>query len=276
MHTKSSPGVFVILVIMALLFVFPFVYMIGGSLKTNQEALTSPATLFPSQPYILNYYEVGEVMDFPIMTWNSSVMTFGVTFLQILVSALAGYAFARIKFIGRDIIFVVFLAMLVVPFEILFVPLYLMMAKWGWINTFWALIIPSVGNPFAIFLFRQYFLTIPTELDEAMVVDGAGYLRIFWSLMLPLSGPAVASIFILTFLAEWSTLLKPMLFTTSEDMRTLQVGLQFLNRGGQVSTPTIAWLLAGITIVSIPAVIIFLILQRYFVASTARTGIAGR
>jgi multiple sugar transport system permease protein len=276
MHTKSSPGVFVILVIMALLFVFPFVYMIGGSLKTNQEALTSPATLFPSQPYILNYYEVGEVMDFPIMTWNSSVMTFGVTFLQILVSALAGYAFARIKFIGRDIIFVVFLAMLVVPFEILFVPLYLMMAKWGWINTFWALIIPSVGNPFAIFLFRQYFLTIPTELDEAMVVDGAGYLRIFWSLMLPLSGPAVASVFILTFLAEWSTLLKPMLFTTSEDMRTLQVGLQFLNRGGQVSTPTIAWLLAGITIVSIPAVIIFLILQRYFVASTARTGIAGR
>jgi multiple sugar transport system permease protein len=276
MQTKSSPGIFVVLVIMALLFVFPFVYMIGGSLKTNQEALTSPATLFPSQPYILNYYEVGQVIDFPIMTWNSSVMTFGVTFLQILVSALAGYAFARIKFIGRDIIFVVFLATLVVPFEILFVPLYLMLAKWGWINTFWALIIPSIGNPFAIFLFRQYFLTIPTELDEAMIMDGAGYLRIFWSLMLPLSGPAVASVFILTFLAEWSTLLKPMLFTTSENMRTLQVGLQFLNRGGQVSTPTIAWLLAGITIVSIPAVIMFLILQRYFVASIARTGIAGR
>jgi multiple sugar transport system permease protein len=276
MQTKSSPGIFVVLVIMALLFVFPFVYMIGGSLKTNQEALTSPATLFPSQPYILNYYEVGQVIDFPIMTWNSSVMTFGVTFLQILVSALAGYAFARIKFIGRDIIFVVFLATLVVPFEILFVPLYLMLAKWGWINTFWALIIPSVGNPFAIFLFRQYFLTIPTELDEAMIMDGAGYLRIFWSLMLPLSGPAVASVFILTFLAEWSTLLKPMLFTTSENMRTLQVGLQFLNRGAQVTTPTIAWLLAGITIVSIPAVIMFLILQRYFVASIARTGIAGR
>ena len=114
MQTKSSPGVFVVLVIMALLFVFPFVYMIGGSLKTNQEALTSPATLFPSQPYIYNYYEVAQVIDFPIMTWNSSVMTFGVTFLQILVSALAGYAFARIKFIGRDIVFVVFLGKRVV------------------------------------------------------------------------------------------------------------------------------------------------------------------
>ena len=209
------------------------------------------------------------------MTLNSSIMTFSVTFGQILVSALAGYAFARIKFVGRDLVFLIFLATLIVPFEVLFVPLYLMLSQWGWINTYWALIIPSLGNPFAIFMFRQFFITVPLELEEAMTLDGAGYLRIFWNLMLPLSGPAAASVFILTWLAEWSTLLKPMLFTTSDSMRTLQVGLQFLNRGSQVSAPTIAWLMAGITLASIPAVVMFLILQKRFVESIAATGLKG-
>lgn len=275
MRNKSNPFIFVILVVMALVFVFPFVYLIGGSLKSNQEALTSPATVIPSQPHFENYVDVTKVINLPLMTLNSSIMTFSVTFGQILVSALAGYAFARIKFIGRDLVFLVFLATLIVPFEVLFVPLYLMLAKWGWIDTYWALIIPSLGNPFAIFMFRQFFITVPQELEEAMTLDGAGYLRIFWNLMLPLSGPAAASVFILTWLGEWSTLLKPMLFTTSDTMRTLQVGLQFLNRGSQVSTPTIAWLMAGIALASVPAIVMFLILQKRFVESIAATGLKG-
>jgi len=275
MRSKSNPFIFLLLVVMALVFVFPFVYLIGGSLKSNQEALTSPASVFPSQLHIENFADVTKVINLPIMTLNSTIMTFSVTFGQILVSALAGFAFARIKFIGRDIIFLVFLATLIVPFEVLFVPLYLMLAKWGWINTYLALIIPSLGNPFAIFMFRQFFLTVPVELEEAMKLDGAGYLRIFWSLFLPLAGPAAASVFILTWLGEWSTLLKPMLFTTTDNMRTLQVGLQFLNRGSQVSTPTIAWLMAGIVLASIPAILMFLVLQRRFVESIAATGLKG-
>ena len=200
-------------------------------------------------------------------------MTFTVTFGQIVISALAGYAFARIKFVGRDLLFIIFLATLIVPFELLFVPLYIMIAKLGWINTYWALILPSLGNPFAIFIFRQFFLTVPTELEEASAIDGAGYLRTFFELMLPLSGPAIASVFILTWLAEWSTLLKPLLFTTSKEMYTLQVGLNFLNRGAQVTTPTIAWLLAGITLASLPAIGMFLVLQKRFVESIAQTGL---
>jgi multiple sugar transport system permease protein len=210
-----------------------------------------------------------------VQTFNSIVVTFAVTFGQIIVAALAGYAFARIRFIGRDPIFLLFLATLIVPFELIFVPLYLMLAKWGWINTYWALIIPSLGNPFAIFMFRQFFLSIPRELEEAMFMDGAGYLRIFWSLMLPLSGPPTVSIFILTWLAEWSGLLKPMLFTTEKNMWTLQVGLNFLNRGAQVSAPTIAYLMAGIVLASIPPIIMFIVLQRRFVESIAQTGLKG-
>ncbi|OGO57338.1 MAG: hypothetical protein A2V85_15750 [Chloroflexi bacterium RBG_16_72_14] len=265
----------ILLIILTVIFLFPFVYLIGGALKTNQEALTQPAAIFPSVPQWGNFAEAMKVIDIPRMTFNSLVMTFAVTFGQIIIAALAGYAFARLRFAGRDLVFVIFLATLIIPFELLFVPLYLMLAKLGWINTWWALIVPSLANPFAIFLFRQFFVTIPRELEESMYLDGAGYLRTFWSLMLPLAGPAVATVFILTWLAEWSGLLKPLVFTTSSEMWTLQVGLNFLNRGAQVSTPTIAYLMAGIVLASIPPIIMFLIFQRRFVASIAQTGLKG-
>jgi multiple sugar transport system permease protein len=277
MKTKNNLTTYIFLVILAFAFLFPFIYMIGGSLKTNDEALTQPARALPATPHFENFaavFTAGQI-DIPVQTFNSLVTTFAVTFGQILVAALAGYAFARIKFVGRDALFMIFLATLIVPFELLFVPLYLMLAKWGWINTYLALIIPSLGNPFAIFMFRQFFITVPKELEEAMVMDGAGYLRTFFSLMLPLSGPPTVSIFILTWLAEWSGLLKQMLFTTSKEMWTLQVGLSFLNRGAQVTTPTIAYLMAGIVLASIPPVAMFLILQRRFVESVAQTGLKG-
>ena len=277
MQSKQNWGTLAILIVMAALFLFPFFYLIGGALKTNDEALTKPANVFPAQPQWQNFAAVfteGQI-DIPRQTLNSLIMTFGVTFGQIVISALAGFAFARIRFVGRDLVFMIFLATLIVPFELIFVPLYIMLAKWQWINTYLALIVPSLANPFAIFMFRQFFLSVPKELEEAMVLDGGGYLRIFWSLMLPLSGPPTISIFILTWLAEWSGLLKPLLFTSSNEMWTLQVGLNFLNRGAQVTTPTIAWLMAGITLASIPPVVMFLLLQRRFVQSIAQTGLKG-
>ena len=274
---NKNIGTFISLTVLAILFIFPFIYLIGGALKTNTEALTQPAAIFGTQPHWENFIAVFNTgpMDLPLQTLNSCIMTFTVTFGQILMAALAGYAFARIQYVGRDLVFLIFLATLIVPFELLFVPLYLMLAQFGWINTYLALIIPSLGNPFAIFMFRQFFVSIPKELEEAMVMDGAGYLRVFWSLMLPLAAPPTVSIFILTWLAEWSTLLKPMLFTTSKDMWTLQVGLSFLNRGAQVTTPTIAYLMAGIVLASIPPIIMFLLMQRRFVQSVAQTGLKG-
>ncbi len=277
MPNKASVKTWILLIALAVMFLFPFAYLIGGALKTNDEALTQPNRIFSDQIHFENFSQVFQIsqLDIPKQTLNSAIMTFAVTFGQILIAALAGYAFARIRFLGRDPLFMIFLATLIVPFELLFVPLYIMLARWGWINTYLALIVPSLANPFAIFIFRQFFLTVPTELEEAMTMDGAGYLRIFWNLMLPLSVPAATTVFILTWLGEWSSLLKPMLFTTSPSMWTLQVGLSFLNRGAQVTTPTIAYLMAGIVLASIPPIIMFLLLQRRFVQSIAQTGLKG-
>jgi multiple sugar transport system permease protein len=151
-----------------------------------------------------------------------------------------------------------------------------MLSGWGdWLNTFKALIIPSLANPFAIFVFRQFFLTVPKELDEAAQIDGAGYYRTFWSVMLPLSGPAVATIFILTFLAEWSDLLKPLVFVSSADMYTLQQGLAVtLNRGANL-VPNVATMMAGVVLASIVPVVMFLVGQKYFVRSISSTGLKG-
>lgn len=277
MLIKRNLGATLTLVVLAIIFLFPFVYLTGGALKTNQEALTKPAQIFPEDPQWGNFSAIFQTSNFdiPVQTKNSLIVTFAVTLGQILTAALAGYAFARIRFIFRDTLFMLFLATLIVPFELLFVPLYLMLAKWGWINSYLALIVPSLANPFAVFMFRQFFLTVPKELEEAMTIDGAGYLRVFWSLMLPLSAPPAVSIFILTWLGEWSSLLKPLLFTSSNEMWTLQVGLSFLNRGAQVTTPTIAYLMAGIVLASIPPIIMFLFLQRRFVESVAQTGLKG-
>jgi len=268
-------GTYAVLIGLALVFLSPFAWLLASSLKTNVEALSSPAALIPAVPQWGNYPAAWAIIDFPRQTLNSTIMAVSVTLGQIAVAAMAGYAFARLRFWGRDLLLLLILALLIVPFEILFVPLFIMLSGWGWIDTYAALIVPSLANPFAIFVFRQFFLTVPRELEEAMRVDGAGPYRIFRSLMLPLSWPAVATVFILTFLAEWSALLKPLVFTTSETMRTLQVGLSFLNRGAFVTEPKVAWLMAGVVLVSIPPIVVFLVMQERFVRSIAATGLKG-
>jgi multiple sugar transport system permease protein len=267
---------YVVLILLAVVFLFPFAWMLATSLKTNTEALTSPTSLLPSVPQWSNFPDVISALNFWRELLNSLIMTLGVTFGQIILSALAGYAFARLKFFGRDVLFLLILATLIIPFEILFVPLYLMLAGWGdWLNTFKALIIPSLASPFAIFVFRQFFITVPKELDEAAKMDGAGYYRTFFSVMLPLAGPAVATVFILTFLAEWSNLIKPLVFNSSPDMYTLQQGLAItLNKGANL-VPNIATLMAGVVLASIVPVVMFLVGQKYFVRSVASTGLKG-
>ena len=267
---------YVVLCALAITILFPFFWMVMTSLKTNTEAITNPIALFPSVAQWTNYPEVATTLNYGRETLNSLIMSLGVTFGQIILSALAGYAFARLPFFGRDALFVLILATLIIPFEILFVPLYLMLAGWGgWLNTFAALIIPSLASPFAIFVFRQFFISIPKELDEAAKIDGAGYYRIFWTVMLPLAGPAIATVFILTFLAQWSDLLKPLVFTSSPDMYTLQQGLAInLSRGANL-VPNLATLMAGVVLASIVPVVMFLLGQRYFIRSVASSGIKG-
>jgi len=274
-HGASLVLKYGILIVLSVVFLFPFAWMIATSLKTNTEVLSNPTAFFPAIPQWGNYPSVIAALNFWQETLNTLIMALGVTLGTILLSALAGYAFARLHFFGRDVLFLLVLATLIIPFQILFVPLYLMLAGWGWLNSFAALIVPSLASPFAIFVFRQFFITVPKELDEAAKMDGAGYYRVFWSVMLPLAAPAATTVFILTFLNEWFTLLKPLVFTSSPGLYTLQQGLQLsLNRGANL-VPNVANLMAGVVLASIVPVIMFLIGQRYFVRSVASTGLKG-
>lgn len=272
--TRNQKAIaFVIMFIAAMLFLFPYIWMIGTSLKSNLEASTQSQVLFPTVLRFENYPQTIAFMDFGRQLFNSVVVALGVTIGQLLLAAPAGYAFARIDFRGRNWLLLLMLAMLIIPFEALFVPIYVMITRLGWVNSYWALIIPSIANPFAVYVFRQFFVTLPADLEEAARVDGANQVTIFWRIMLPLAQPAIVTIAVLTFLAEWGALLKPLIFTTSNDMRTLQVGLNFLNVGAMVSEPRVAWLMAGTTLVVLIPMIVFIFGQRYFVESIARTGI---
>lgn len=264
-----------ILIVLTILFLFPVVWVVLTSLKTNQEALTNPMNLIPADPQWGNYPAVIAKLDFWRELANTLIMTISVTFGQIVLAALAGYAFARLPFKGRDLLFVVVLATLIIPFEILFVPLFLLLSKWNVLNTFFALIVPSLASPFAIFVFRQFFITLPKELEEAATIDGAGYYRTFFSIALPLAGPAIATVFILTFMGEWSNLLKPLIFNNSAEMYTLQQGLAItLNRGANLN-PDIAFQMTGVVLTSLLPVAMFIIGQRWFVKSIASSGIKG-
>jgi multiple sugar transport system permease protein len=273
---QSNRKRYFVLIPLTVVFLFPLLWVVMTSLKTNEEALTNPVSLIPAVFQWGNYPDVIARINFFRELLNTLVMALSVTFGQIILAALAGYAFARLPFLGRDLLFILVLATLIIPFEILFVPIYLMLAGWhDWLNTFKALIIPSLASPFAIFVFRQFFITIPKELEEAAMVDGAGQYRIFFSIALPLAGSAIATVFILTFLGEWSNLLKPLVFNTSPDMYTLQQGLAItLNRGSNLS-PDIATTMAGVVLTSFVPVVMFLVGQRYFIRSIAASGIKG-
>jgi multiple sugar transport system permease protein len=272
---NSNRGKYLLLIPLAVVFLFPFVWVLLSSLKTTQETLTNPGGLLPVSPQWGNYPDVIARMNFWRELFNTLVMALSVTFGQIIVGALAGYGFARLKFWGRDWLFLLVLGTMIIPFEILFVPIFIMLSGWHWLDSYQALIVPSLASPFAIFVFRQFFITIPKDFEEAAKVDGAGPYRTFFSVMLPLSGSAIATVFILTFLGEWSNLLKPMVFNTNPDMFVLQQGLAItLNRGANLSLD-IPTLMTGVILVSILPVVMFLIGQRYFIRSIAASGVKG-
>ncbi|PHJ63304.1 sugar ABC transporter permease [Nostoc linckia z18] len=219
---------------------------------------------------LANYQAAWQRGKFLLAFANSTLVAIAVTAFQILTSALAGYALARLKFRGRQALLLVVLATLVIPFQLLVIPIFLVL-KWGHlINTYGALILPTAVNGFGIFLLRQYFQTIPLELEEAAAIDGANRLQILWRVMLPLARPALVTLFLFTFIGEWNDLFKPLVFTTRPELRTVQLALaefqdQFTNN----------WplMMAAVTIATVPVMVLFLIGQRQFIEGIATTGI---
>jgi multiple sugar transport system permease protein len=223
----------------------------------------------PHQLTVANYRAAWQQGSFLLAFANSTFVALAVTAAQIFTSALAGYALARLRFRGRQALLLVVLATLVIPFQLLVIPIFLLL-KWGHLlNTYSALILPTAANGFGIFLLRQFFSTIPIELEQAASLDGANRLQILWRIMLPLSRPALVTLFLFTFIGEWNDLFKPLIFTTRPELRTVQLALsefqeQFTN----------SWqlLMAAVGIATVPVVLLFLVGQKQFIQGIASTG----
>lgn len=217
-----------------------------------------------------NYQEAWQRGNFLLAFANSTLVALAVTAFQVVTSALAGYALARLRFRGRQALLLLILATLVIPFQLLVIPIFLVL-KWGHlINTYWALILPTAANGFSIFLMRQYFLTIPVELEEAAALDGANRLQILWNLMIPLSRPALVTLFLFTFIGEWNDLFKPLVFTTRPELRTVQLALAEFQEQFTNNWPL---LMAAVIIATVPVVVLFAIGQKQFIRGIATTGI---
>lgn len=223
-----------------------------------------------SQPTLANYRAAWEQGKFLLAFGNSTIVALGVTACQIFTSALAGYALARLKFPGRQTLLLLILATLVIPFQLLVIPIFLVL-KWGHLlNTYGALILPTAANGFGIFLMRQFFLTIPIELEQAAMLDGANRWQILWRVMFPIARPAMVTLFLFTFIGEWNDLFKPLIFTTRPQLITVQLALAEFQ---EQYTNNWQLLMAGVCIATIPVVLLFAIGQKQFMRGVATTGI---
>ena len=252
----------------------PFVWMVSTSFKPSSQVMTPVVEWLPREVTLENYRNV---LEYPIATWamNSVIVAAIATALCVLFGAMAGYALARLRFPGRNVIFFLFLASIMIPPEVGIVPLLLAMIKAGLASTYTALILPTIANVLAVYIFRQFFLTFPRELEEAAIVDGAGAFRIFFRIALPLArSPAIAAT-VIVFTLNWNNFLWPLLVTFDEDMKTLPVGIAAFAPvvGTRTQLEGYATAMAAVTILCIPSVLLFLLLQRYFIEGITTSGI---
>lgn len=232
-----------------------------------------PATAVPTEAAVWtfeNYRTAWAQGHFLRAFANSALVAIIVTGAQILTSALAGYALARLRFRGRQAVLLLVLTTLVIPFQLLVIPIFLVLKWGGLINTYGALILPTAANGYGIFLMRQFFLTIPVELEEAAALDGANRWQILWEVMLPLARPAVVTLFLFTFIGEWNDLFKPLIFTTRPELETVQLALASFQEQYTSNWPL---LMAAVITATAPVVLLFLVGQRQFIAGIATTGL---
>lgn len=268
---RARVGLHVILLLFSILMLAPFAVMLVVSLVPNSAFLARDFS--PENFSLQNYARTFEAAPFGRYYINSIIVSVSVTVLQILISSLAAYAFARLRFRGREAIFLFYLATLMIPFPVTLIPNFLIVKNFGWYDTYLALIVPGLFSVFSTFLLRQYYRGIPLDFDEAARMDGASSLRIWWQIIVPLSGPVLATLAIFVFQGVWNDFLWPLVVTTSEGMRTIPIGLAAFV--GQYST---AWdlLMAGSVIALLPVLVIYVIGQKWFVQGIALSGMGGR
>ncbi|MGD9213622.1 MAG: carbohydrate ABC transporter permease [Desulfobacteraceae bacterium] len=263
---------YVLCVALSAVFISPLIWIFLTAVKTDIEVRTGFSILPSDGWHWENFKNAWMATNFARQFINSLIMALAVTLGQIFTSALAGYAFARLNFKGKPIVFGVTLATLIIPYQLLVLPIYIMFSKIGWIDTYSALIVPTLANAFGIFLFKQHFETIPISIEEAAKIDGASRWKTLWRIILPISRAPAVTLFLLTFIAEWNDLFKPLIFTSSEEMRTVQLGLTVFQ---DQFTTNYTLLMAAVLFVTAPVLLLFLIGQRQFIEGIARTGAKG-
>jgi len=249
----------------------PFAWMVLSSLKSEGEIRRVPPTWLPEAPSLANFSDLFARLDFPQFFTNSAVVATAVTVGNLVFCSMLGYVLAKSEFGGRTWLFRLVLATLMIPGMVTLVPLFVLVANIGLVNTYWGLILPFLAGPFGVFLMRQFIQGIPDELIDAARMDGASELRIFLQVVMPLCKPALATLAILTFLGSWNNFLWPLVVATSEEKYTLPVALALYSVGQNQTEYGL--LLAGAVVIVVPVLAVFLLLQRYFVQGIAMTGI---
>lgn len=262
-----------VLMVGAAVFAMPFVWMMSTSLKADRQIFTWPPVWIPNPVIWENYPAVFSYAPLHHYFVNTLVIASANVFGAVVTCSLAAYGFTRVRAPGRDAIFMVMISQMMIPAIVMLVPLYILYAALGWIDTFLPLTIPAaLGTPFYIFMLRQFFMTIPMELDEAALIDGASHLSIWWRIMLPLSTPALATVAIFSFMHAWNDFTGPLIFLNSREKFTLALGLQaFLFERRTVWGP----LMAASTMMIVPILVVFFVAQKYFVQGIALTGMKG-
>ncbi|GAA1760475.1 carbohydrate ABC transporter permease [Agromyces humatus] len=256
----------------AVVMVFPFVWQALTAFKTFQDSVQVPPVVIPDPWVFTNFVEVFDSMPFAQMFANSVLLTIGRTVGQVILCTMAGYAFARIPFRGRNVVFVVFLSVLMVPSQLYLLPQYEIIQSLGWLNTLQALIVPGIFSAFGTFLMRQFFMSMPVELEEAARIDGANPWQTFWRVMVPLAKPGIIALTVFTVLWSWNDLLWPLVVTTDPEKMPLSVGLSQLVGLHGTDYPV---LMAGALLATLPMLITFMILQKQFIQGIAFSGTKG-
>jgi multiple sugar transport system permease protein len=258
----------------AIVMLLPFAWMIVSSLMSAGEIMARPLVWFPAVLRFDNYRALAEAIPLGRMYVNSVVVATVTTLGILLTSSLAGYGFAKFRFPGRDVLFLLVLATMMIPFFVVLIPVFYTVSRLGWVDRYPGLIVPNIVTAFGIFLMRQYMLSLPDELLDAARVDGETEFGIFWRITLPLSTPALGALAILAFVYQWNSFLWPLVVGRSAEMWTIPVGLNSLRV--YASSPEVINLqMAGATLAVVPVIAVFLLLQRYFVQGIALTGLKG-
>ena len=263
------------LVFGAIVTLAPLAYMYSQAFTPEAQAFAWPIRWIPRDPTIANFVSILTDPTLPVFRWliNSVVVATAVTALVLFICSLTAYAYARLEFPGRDVIFFILLTSLMIPAAVTFIPNFLLMRNLGWLNSYHGLLWLHGANVFGIFLLRQHFISLPKELEEAAIVDGAGRFRIYWQIMLPLVQGALVALGIFTFLGNWNDLFWPLIILSDRTMLTLPVGLQVLGQGNYVQRGIT---MAAAALASTPALILYAIFQRRIVEGITMTGMGGR